>query len=475
MGKRSLELVGAATLLTLCITLGASAQQPADDERESEEHRFKVLRTLHGFTEPNSVLGLVIDEEGTIYGTANFGGPLGGALVGGNPIPGLPTGFDTAGTRFKLDRHGKLSLISAPLPVNGGPGNASIGLMFDSAGNLVFATPGGGSAERGAVFRQNPHSGALTTIHSFTGYAPGPEPGDGLRPVGNVARDAAGNLYGTTLLDGGSTADLFCLNTEFHGCGMVYKLDGLTGRETILQRFNFQNGWLGLGVGLDGAGNLYGAAIQGGDPSCKSPGTVIESVKGCGVIFRIDRAGHYSIIHSFGHRFVSPFGPPQVAQPGAEVLGDNPTLIAVRDDGTVFGVTEDGGNFGLGVIFKIDPVGNYTVLHHFAGPIDGWNTQSLLLRHGKLYGVNGLGGDIMNCGFGAGCGTVFEVDTRAGEFAVLHTFSKIEEGAGPTAIALDHDHLVGATIFGGDLDDTDPNCAAGCGNLFLLNIHDDAD
>ena len=120
MGKRSL-MVLAATLLTLGVTQGASAQQTADSERDSDGPRFKVLRTLHGFTQPNSVLGLVINEEGTIYGTANFGGPLGGALVGGNPIPGLPTGFDTPGTRFRLDRHGTLSLISAPLPVNGGP------------------------------------------------------------------------------------------------------------------------------------------------------------------------------------------------------------------------------------------------------------------------------------------------------------------------------------------------------------------
>jgi uncharacterized repeat protein (TIGR03803 family) len=462
--------------MLLAITRGVMAQQPTDDERESDGRGFKVLRTLHGFTEPNSVLGLAVNEEGTIYGTANFGGPLGGALVGGNPIPALPNGFDTPGTRFRFDRHDGLRLIPAPLPVDGGPGNAAIGLLLDPAGNLVFASAGGGASERGGVFRQAPASAALTTIHSFAGYAPGPAPGDGLRPAGNLVRDAAGNLYGTTLLDGGSTDDLLCLSTAFHGCGMVYKLDGQTGQETVLQRFNFQNGWLGFGVGLDRAGNLYGAAIQGGDPSCKDNADVFASIKGCGVIFRIDRAGSYTIIHSFAHRFVSPFGPPTVAPPGAEVLGDNPTLIVVEEDGTVFGVTEDGGNFGLGVIFKIDRAGGYSVLHHFAGPIDGWNTQSLLLRYGKLYGVNGVGGDIMNCGFGTGCGTVFEVDTRTGKFTVLHTFSKIEEGAGPTAISFDHEHhLVGATIFGGDLADTDPNCAAGCGNLFTLKIRNGDD
>ena len=149
-------------LLLLGVTSGAIAQQPADDARDSDGRRFEALRNLHGFTEPNFVIGLAVNEEGTIYGTANFGGPLGGALVGGNPIPALPTGFDTPGTRFSFDRHGGLHLIPAPLPVDGGPGNAAIGLLLDSGGNLVFASAGGGSSEGGGVFRQDPASAALT-------------------------------------------------------------------------------------------------------------------------------------------------------------------------------------------------------------------------------------------------------------------------------------------------------------------------
>jgi hypothetical protein len=122
------------------------------------------------------VEGLALDEAGAIYGTANFGGPIQPVVVGGVVIPQIPNGFHTLGTRFKLTRHGDLKLIPAPAPSAGGPGGASLGLMLDSRGNLVFAAPGGGSVGFGGVFAQNPHSAALTTIHGFTGFAPGPAP-----------------------------------------------------------------------------------------------------------------------------------------------------------------------------------------------------------------------------------------------------------------------------------------------------------
>src|SRR6516165_3239684 len=53
---------------------------------------------------------------------------------------------------------------------------------------------------------------------------------DGVAPYAGLVRDAAGNLYGTTL-EGG---DLTCL-TPF-GCGTIFKVDA-SGQETILHNF----------------------------------------------------------------------------------------------------------------------------------------------------------------------------------------------------------------------------------------------
>ena len=53
--------------------------------------------------------------------------------------------------------------------------------------------------------------------------------GDGAFPEAALVRDAAGNLYGTTIIGGGGVA------------GVVFKIDP-TGAETILLRFDVANG-----------------------------------------------------------------------------------------------------------------------------------------------------------------------------------------------------------------------------------------
>jgi uncharacterized repeat protein (TIGR03803 family) len=129
------------------------------------------------------------------------------------------------------------------------------------------------------------------------------------------------------------------------------------------------------------------------------------------------------------------------------------------------------------VIFKIDAAGNYSVLHHFAGPGDGFSTVQILLRDGKLYGINQDGGNTLDCdfGLGAGCGTIFRLDTRTGRYKVLHTFSRNDEGTAPQALAFDqHGDLIGSNLFGGN-GLFDPNVCTGgggCGNIFRLKLSD---
>jgi uncharacterized repeat protein (TIGR03803 family) len=96
---------------------------------------------------------------------------------------------------------------------------------------------------------------------------------DGAAAYGRVISDAAGNLYGTIALGGGS------------GAGIVFELTnpeapaGWT--ETIL--YNFSGGSDGSqpygGLIFDATGNLYGTTYQGGTSNA---GTVYELTPGKG-------------------------------------------------------------------------------------------------------------------------------------------------------------------------------------------------
>jgi hypothetical protein len=84
-------------------------------------------------------------------------------------------------------------------------------------------------------------------------------------------------------------------------------------------------------------------------------------------------------------------------------------------NGNLFGTTSGGGSsncsnfYGCGVLFKVTPSGQETVLHRFVGT-DGANPQGGLLRdgHGNLFGTTFEGGNYADC-HGRGCGVVFEL------------------------------------------------------------------
>ena len=447
------------TFVFLSAGLRARAQQQDQgDRRDRRDRRFRVLHNFQGGLDPLGVEGLAVDSNGTLYGESILGGPL---------ICFTDLGFcEDAGARFKLDRHGVYSLLPSPTGSDNPIGGSAGPVLLDNEGNLVFAADVGGADGHGGVFSQNPRTGDVAPLFSFSDF-----PVDGATPLTGVIRDAAGNLYGATLGGGHNPSGACAIGDLTGGCGTIYKLDAKTHQETVLHTFDFDAGWEGWGLARDGAGNLFGSTPRGGDTPCREGPEPI----GCGLVFRIDSSGNFSVIHRFSHRPTCPFISCPPSPPGAEVHGVGPSYLTVDEEGTVFGVTQLGGNFGLGVIFKIDTAGKYTVLHHFAGPFDGFNTQALALRDGKLYGVNFEGGNILDCGFGSGCGTIFVVDTKTGKFSVLHTFSRIEEGAGPTALAFDEKgDVFGATFFGA-AGVGDPNrCTGGegCGNVFKFRLRD---
>src|SRR5215469_8833307 len=113
----------------------------------------------------------------------------------------------------------------------------------DSAGNLYGTTIGGGT-NFGVVFKVDPN-GTEIALHTFNDA-------DGNYPIAPVIIDASGNLYGTTVLGG------------YKNNGVVFKIDP-SGNETLLHRFKGVDGANPReGLVRDAVGNLYGTTVHGG-------------------------------------------------------------------------------------------------------------------------------------------------------------------------------------------------------------------
>jgi len=134
-----------------------------------------------------------------------------------------------------------------------------------------------------------------------------------------------------------------------------------------------------------------------------------------------------TVLHTFT-------GVPDGARPYGRLLLD--------PAGILYGTTTIGGTIGYGSVFKVDANGNESVFHSFAGPPDGSEPVSGVIRDaaGNLYGATELGGTETLCWSdqpGSGCGIVFKLDPSGGE-TVLHRFgSNGPDGfypAGPLAL-----------------------------------------
>jgi uncharacterized repeat protein (TIGR03803 family) len=267
---------------------------------------------LHSFNVSDGAIpsaGLVLDAHGNLYGTTRSGGkPLDLGLVfqlspaangtwkekillefgrhadGGGPNGTLildaagnlygtaSGGYQVAGSVFELTpvANGKWKekvLHGFTGKSDGGFPNGS--LVLDSNGNLYGTTEEGGTSKGtgpcmfggcGTVFQiacgANGHW-KETVIYKFKGTA------DGMGPAAGLAFDAAGNLYGTTEMGGGTGCDF-----QF-GCGTAFKLTRQTDgkwQETVIHRFNSDQGGKHplAGLVLDSSGKPYGTASSNG-------------------------------------------------------------------------------------------------------------------------------------------------------------------------------------------------------------------
>jgi len=219
------------------------AKQPSGSWSENINYSFGYIDNGNGGSEPYA--GVIFDANANLYTTTNYDGAYQCGTVaqlenspsgwtenvlytftcrsdGGEPFGGLifdqagnlygtTSGFQGSGTVFELS------------PSNGGwtfdviytftSGGSWAGVTMDAAGNL-YGTGGVGAYGHGAVFKltRSGSSWTYSSLHDFTGGS------DGGGPVGGVAFDAHGNLYGTTA-NGGNLSDC-----DGSGCGVVWEI-----------------------------------------------------------------------------------------------------------------------------------------------------------------------------------------------------------------------------------------------------------
>jgi uncharacterized repeat protein (TIGR03803 family) len=355
----------------LALSMGAAAL-PAAASEFTVLHSFSVTDGYY----PRSTLA--IDSEGNLYGSTVIGGPKGEGTLFKIGAQGFSTlyAFDFAhgsspggrltidaggtlwgttsdggrfggGTAFSLDPGGHLRFVSLK-------GGAVSGLTRGPDGAFYGVTFGDLGQKHGSVYRFDPQTFTVLTVHRFDGH-------DGNGPRGELLSDN-GRLYGTASAGGHEDR------------GTAFELDPMgTG---FFARRTDHGGWIDCGLTLDAQGRAWGVAsvdkpLPGG------------AGKGSGGIYSIDAmTGKITV----GHRFAEDFSE------GLDVEGN---LLLARD-GRLYGMTILGGKSGFGTIFRFDPATDaFEVLHDFSGKADdGSRPYSGLSQDasGAFYGTTTQGG-----------------------------------------------------------------------------------
>jgi len=240
----------------------------------------------------NPINGLIMDSAGNLYGTTYAGG-----AAGGN------------GTVFEMSQTGGVWSEQPLYAINS---NGS-GLIMDSGGN-IYGTTFSSAYE---LISNGKGGFNLATLFSFN---PANAKTEGSNPMGTLAFDSAGNLWGTTVAGG------------TNNFGVLYKLSkGSKGwTQSVLGSFSAHTGESPYaGVVFDKAGNMYGTTSYAG-------------FYGGGTVYELTKSGK-----TYSPRIVFPFN----GEDGGEPLAG----LIVDSNGYLYGTTVIGGTSGNGTVFEVNP------------------------------------------------------------------------------------------------------------------------
>jgi uncharacterized repeat protein (TIGR03803 family) len=308
------------------------------------------------------------------------------------------------------------------------------GLVFDKAGNLYGTTAIDGPSFYGGVFQLTPGPNGTWNENVLASE---------VESFAGLTFDRAGNLYGTSY-------------TSLYPWGSIFELTpGPNNTWTETTPYGFGGG-TDAGTPLssvifDSAGNMYGTTYYGGIMGgCNGDG--------CGTVYQLTPGPNDTWTESVLHRFSNTGGD-----------GSSPEAALVLDgSGNLYGTSLGGGLVNGGCIGSNDTCG--TVFELMPGPGGTWTTSTIYQfcsvgnctdgkapsgslvvdAAGNLYGTTGQGG-------AHGCGSVFELTPGGGgawSEKVLYSFGAVasdKDGCGPLAnLIFDASgNLYGTAQFGG--------------------------
>ncbi|MFL6015265.1 MAG: choice-of-anchor tandem repeat GloVer-containing protein [Gaiellaceae bacterium] len=275
---------------------------------------------------------------------------------------------------------------------------------------------------------------SFTVVHNFTGP-------DGQTPAAALVEGFDGFLYGVA----GHGGDFTVLPPD--GGGTAFRIDA-QGTFTALHSFGGFEGAVPNSLILGRDGFFYGTATYGGQPA------ISPLEPGFGTVFRMDAAGAVSVLHVFPANDAAAHPGPVVQGTDGALYGtvsggvgtsghfpgyvyrldpltgafrhvhdfvisdgENPTgPLFQAVDGFFYGTTNQGGPWNSGVVYRVDALGNFALVHSLSPfwPGEGSEPKGGVIQasNGLFYGTTELGG------YG---GEIFRTDA-AGNFAVIHRF-----------------------------------------------------
>jgi hypothetical protein len=253
--------------------------------------------------------GVVFDAEGNLYGVTSGGGGKGCSEFAGCGVV-YELSLGSGGSWKETILH----------QFTGGPdGSGPNAVLVDNQGRIFGTAVNGGRKQSGVAFELT-RSGQAWNFQVIYDFAP-----NGAYPLGPMAIDGQGNLYGTE-----SAGGIFF-------AGAVFKLapSGTGSAWTHRTLYNFSGGSDGInptsGVTFGTAArNLYGTTSGGGSGSL---GSVFE-------LKRVEGAWEFVLLHDF-------------ADNGD---GDSPYAGVVFDkEGRLYGTTTDVQSGTWGTVYRITP------------------------------------------------------------------------------------------------------------------------
>lgn len=258
------------------------------------------------------------------------------------------------------------------------------GLILGKDGFFYGTTSSGGIGlnqapdhGNGTIYKMS-SDGKLTTIFFFDGT-------NGAYLPAGLIQGSDGNFYGTTFRGGKNNRGTIFRISPSGGFTSLFSFDGLSGYNPNASLLQAKNG------------DFLGSCVRGG-------------LYGQGTIFRISSKGDFKLIHSFGDRHAS------------NPDGGGPLNLVQMRDGSVFGITVGD------TIFKVTPDREFKTVFIFQGTNGAVPNYFIKGIDENMYGSTVFGGK-------NNAGVIFKI-TPTGDFTLLLN-AKIGETEKPASLFQD--------------------------------------